>query len=68
MSVRVEWTPNAKRLVYQDYTGSNLSLVAVDLSTDTVTRLTSPEDDRPDEWLAWRAGTPATLTGEQSRR
>jgi hypothetical protein len=62
LSVRVEWTPDAKTLVYQDYTGSNSPLVAVDLSTGAVTRLTNPGDDGPDEWLAWRASTPAGLT------
>jgi hypothetical protein len=67
LSVRVEWTPDAKTLIYQDYTGSNSPLVAVDLSTGIVSRLTNPGDDGPDEWLAWRAGTPATLTSEQSR-
>jgi hypothetical protein len=67
LSVRVEWTPDAKTLIYQDYTGSNSPLVAVNLSTGIVSRLTNPGDDGPDEWLAWRAGTPASLTSEQSR-
>jgi hypothetical protein len=67
LSVRVEWTPDAKTLIYQDYTGSNSPLVAVDLSTGIVSRLTNPGDDGPDEWLAWRTGTPASLASEQSR-
>ena len=67
LSVSVEWTPDAKTLIYQDYTGSNSPLVAVDLSTGIVSRLTNPGDDGPDEWLAWRAGTPASLASEQSR-
>jgi hypothetical protein len=67
LSVKVEWTPDAKTLIYQDYNGSNSPLVAVNLSTGVVSRLTNPSDDGPDEWLAWRAGTPASLTSEQSR-
>ncbi len=67
LSVRVQWTPDAKTLIYQDYAGSNSPLVAVNLSTGIVSRLTNPGDDGPDEWLAWRAGAPASLTSEQSR-
>ena len=54
-SVDARWTPDGKTLVYVDYQGSNSPLVAFDLQTRRVTRLTSPgQFFGPDTWLAWR--------------
>ena len=55
MSVEPRWTPDGKTLVYVDYQGSDSPLVAFDLQTRKVTRLTSPgQFFGPDAWLGWR--------------
>jgi dipeptidyl aminopeptidase/acylaminoacyl peptidase len=55
MSVEPRWTPDGKTLVYVDYQGSDSRLVASDLQTRKVKRLTSPgQFFGPDVWLAWR--------------
>jgi hypothetical protein len=55
MSVEPRWTPDGKTLVYVDYQGSDSPLVAFDLQTRKVTRLTSPgQFFGPDTWLGWR--------------
>lgn len=54
LSVKPVWTPDGKSLVYSDYTGSDSPLVAFDLATHKVTRLTSPGQFGPDNWLGWR--------------
>jgi hypothetical protein len=55
ISVEPRWTPDGKMLVYVDYQGSDSPLVALDLQTREVTRLTSPgQFFGPDAWLAWR--------------
>jgi hypothetical protein len=55
LSVEPRWTPDGKTLVYVDYRGSDSPLVAFDLQTRKVTRLTSPgEFFGPDTWLSWR--------------
>jgi len=55
MSVEPRWTPDGRTLVYVDYRGSDSPLVAFDLQTHKVTRLTSPgQFFGPDTWLAWR--------------
>jgi hypothetical protein len=54
LSVKPVWTPDGKSLVYSDYTGSDSPLVAFDLTTHKVTKLTNPGQFGPDEWLGWR--------------
>jgi Tol biopolymer transport system component len=55
LSVEPRWTPDGKTLVYVDYQGSDSPLVAFDLQTRKVTRLTSPgQFFGPDTWLGWR--------------
>lgn len=55
MSVEPRWTPDGKTIVYVDYQGSDSPLVAFDLRTRKVTRLTSPgQFFGPDTWLGWR--------------
>ena len=55
LSVEPRWTPDSKTLVYVDYRGGDSPLVAIDLQTRKVTRLTSPRPYfGPDTWLSWR--------------
>jgi len=54
LSVKPVWTPDGKAIVYSDYSGSESPLVAFDLVTHKVTKLTSPGQFGPDEWLCWR--------------
>jgi len=54
LSVKPVWTPNGKTIVYSDYTGSDSPLVALELATRKVSRLTNPGQFGPDTWLAWR--------------
>ena len=55
MSVQPEWTPDGKALVYVDYRGSDSPLVAFDLQTHKIRRLTNPgQYFGPDAWVSWR--------------
>ena len=54
LSVNPVWTPDGKTIVYSDYTGSDSPLVAFELATHKVSRLTNPGQFGPDTWLAWR--------------
>jgi|SRR5215468_3234615 len=54
LSVKPVWTPDGKAVVYTDYTGSDSPLMALDLATHKATKLTSPGQFGPDEWLGWR--------------
>jgi hypothetical protein len=54
LSVKPVWTPDGKTIVYSDYAGSDSPLVAFELATRKVTRLTNPGQFGPDTWLAWR--------------
>lgn len=54
LSVKPVWTPDGKAIVYSDYTGSDSPLVALDLATHKVTKLTTPGQFGPDTWLGWR--------------
>jgi Tol biopolymer transport system component len=54
LSVKAVWTPDGKTVVYSDYTGSDSPLVAYELATRKITRLTNPGQFGPDTWLAWR--------------
>ena len=54
LSVKPVWTPDGKTVVYSDYTGSDSPLVAFELATHKMTRLTDPGQFGPDTWIAWR--------------
>lgn len=54
LSVKPVWSPDGRILVYVDYTGSDSPLVAFDLATHKMTRITKPGQFGPDEWLGWR--------------
>jgi dipeptidyl aminopeptidase/acylaminoacyl peptidase len=54
LSVKAQWSPDAKTLVYSDYSGSDSGLAAVDVQTGKTVRLTAPTQDGPDEFLGWR--------------
>ena len=54
LSVQVHWAPDAKALVYTDYSGSDASLFAVDPETRKFVRLTDPGMNGPDQFLTWR--------------
>lgn len=54
LGVQAHWSPDGTSIVYSDYTGSDSPLVAVDLRTRKLTRLTSPGENGPDRWLRWR--------------
>jgi len=54
LSVKPVWTPDGKAIVYSDYAGSDSPLVAFDLATHKVTKLTTPGQFGPDNWLGWR--------------
>jgi|SRR5690242_2486599 len=54
LSVQVHWSPDAKALVYTDYSGSDASLFAVDPETRKFVRLTDPGMNGPDQFLTWR--------------
>ena len=55
LSVEPHWTPDGKSVVYVDYAGSPSPLIAIDLQTRKVKRLTRPDQYfGPDKWVAWR--------------
>jgi Tol biopolymer transport system component len=54
LSVKPVWTPDGKAIVYSDYTGSDSPLAAFDLATHKVTKLTTPGQFGPDNWIGWR--------------
>ena len=54
LSVQAHWSPDGKTIVYSDYTGNDLPLIAVDAHTGKTTRLTSPGPNGPDTFISWR--------------
>jgi len=56
LSVQPRWSPDGKTIVYSDYSGSTPPLIAVDVRTGKVTKLTNPGQDgyAPDTFLSWR--------------
>ena len=54
LGVRAHWSPDGKFIIYSDYTGSDSPLVAADVRTGELTRLTSPGMHGPDNWQGWR--------------
>jgi len=55
LSVKPQWSPDSKVIVYSDYTSSDSGLFAVDLQARMVTRVTESHDNGPDQWMAWRS-------------
>jgi hypothetical protein len=54
LSVQAHWSPDGKKIVFRDYTGSDAALMAVDVKTGQVAKVTSPGQLGPDKWVAWR--------------
>lgn len=54
LGVQAHWSPDGRYIIYSDYTGSDSPLVAADVRTGKLTRLTSPGDHGPDNWQGWR--------------
>jgi hypothetical protein len=54
LGVQAHWSPDAKFIIYSDYTGGDFPLVAADVRTGKLTRLTNPGPHGPDTWLGWR--------------
>ena len=53
LSVKAVWTPDEKAIVHSDYKGSDSPLVAFELATHRITKLTNPGQFGPDTWLGW---------------
>lgn len=54
LGVQAHWSPDGKFIIYSDYTGSDSPLVAADVRTGKLTRLTNPGLNGPDYWRNWR--------------
>ena len=54
LAVQARWSPNGRAIIYQDYTGSDSPLMVFDLATQKTSRLTSPGQLGPDNFLGWR--------------
>ena len=54
LSVEAHWSPGGKKIVFLDYTGSDAGIVIADVKTGNVVRVTSPGQNGPDKWVAWR--------------
>jgi hypothetical protein len=64
LSVKPQWSPNGKVIVYSDYTAGDSGLFAVDLQARVVTRVTDPHDNGPDQWIAWRSSGQSVVAGK----
>ena len=54
LSVQAHWSPDGRSILYTDYIGSDSPLVAIDLRSGKITRLTNPGTLGPDTFLSWR--------------
>jgi len=54
LSVEAHWSPDGKKIVFLDYTGSDAGIVVADVATGSVVRVTNPGQNGPDKWVAWR--------------
>jgi hypothetical protein len=54
LSVEAHWSPDGKKIVFLDYTGSDAGIVVADVATGNVVRVTNPGQNGPDKWVAWR--------------
>jgi len=59
LSLRPQWSPDGKTVIYSDYTPSDSGLFAVDFQGRVTTRITTPRNDGPDQWMAWRIEQPS---------
>jgi len=54
LSVEAHWSPDGKKIVFLDYTGSDAGIVVADVMTGSLVRITNPGPNGPDKWVAWR--------------
>jgi hypothetical protein len=54
LSVEAHWSPDGKKIVFLDYTGSDAGIVVADVTTGDVMWVTNPSQNGPDKWVAWR--------------
>ena len=54
LSVEAHWSPGGKKIVFLDYTGSDRGIVIAEVKTGNLVRVTSPGQNGPDKWVAWR--------------
>lgn len=54
LGVQAHWSPDGKFIIYSDYTGGDSPLVAADVRTGRLMRLTNPGVHGPDTWQGWR--------------
>jgi hypothetical protein len=54
LSVQAHWSPDGHSILYTDYSGSDSPLVAIDVRSGKITRLTNPGPFGPDTFIAWR--------------
>lgn len=54
LSVEAHWSPDGKKIVFLDYSGSDAGIVVADVTTREVARVTNPGQNGPDKWVAWR--------------
>jgi hypothetical protein len=54
LSVEAHWSPDGKKMVFLDYTGSDAGIVVADVTTGNLVRVTNPGQNGPDKWAAWR--------------
>lgn len=54
LGVQAHWSPDGKFIIYSDYSGSDYPLVAADVHSGKLTRLTNPGPHGPDTWQGWR--------------
>ena len=66
LSLRPQWCPDGKTVIYSDYTPSDSGLFAVDLQARVAMRLTSPHNDGPDQWMAWRTTAQPAIGSKQA--
>jgi dipeptidyl aminopeptidase/acylaminoacyl peptidase len=53
LSVKAQWSPDGRLVVYSDYNGAAPPLVVVDVRSGQSSKLTSDNPDGPDEILGW---------------
>lgn len=66
LSVKPEWSPDGKTVIYSDYTPTDSGLFAVNLQARVTTRLTNPRNDGPDQWIAWRTSPQPAVATKQA--
>jgi len=54
LSAEAHWSPLGKKIAFLDYTESDAGIAIADVTTGNVVRVTSPRQNGPDKWVAWR--------------